>query len=127
MLTGDAPHVRTVGDDVAHIDPHPELGARVQRAGIALAHCTLNLDAAHRRNHALEFHQRRMAGYPANAAAVFHDPGINQFPPLCHPHGRRASFVRYEEPAVADDIGRENGHEPPLYLLAGQEGSSVIA
>ena len=54
-------------------------------------------------------------------------PGINQFSPLCHPHGRRASFVRHDEPAVADDIGCENGHEPPLYLLAGQKGPSVIA
>jgi len=68
-----------------------------------------------------------MAGHPANAAAIFHYPGINQFSPLCHPHGRRTPFVRHEEPAVADDIGRENGHEPPLYLLAGQEGPSVIA
>jgi hypothetical protein len=41
----------------------------------------------------------------------------------------RAGLLRptHDESAVADDIGCENGHESPLYLLAGQEGSSVIA
>src|SRR6478735_8044072 len=38
-VDGDAPHVHTVGDDVAHIDAHPELGALVQRARITLEHC----------------------------------------------------------------------------------------
>ena len=41
----------------------------------------------------------------------------------------RAGLLRptHDESAVADDIGCENGHESPLYLLAGQEGPSVIA
>jgi len=100
----------------------------VRRARITLEHCTLNLDrAAHRRNHALEFHQGRMAGYPANTAAVFPYPGINQFSPLRLPQCGRGFFVRHDESAVADDIGCENGHESPHYLLAGQEGPSVIA
>src|SRR6476660_3889782 len=126
-VDGDAPHVWTVGDDIAHIDTHPELGALVQRARIAPEHCSLNIDgAAHRGYHAFEFHERRMAGHSANVAAIFHYPGINQFPPLCHPHGRRASFARHDEPAVADDIGCENGYEPPLYLPAGQTGPPFL-
>jgi len=45
--------------------------------------------------------------------------------------GRLSSKLRVEwrsrNSLAADDIGCENGHESPLYLLAGKEGSSVIA
>src|SRR6185503_20093404 len=68
-----------------------------------------------------------MTTHPANASAIFQYSGINQFLPLCHPHRTRAFFARNDEPAVADDIGRENGHGPPLCLLASQTGLPVIA
>jgi hypothetical protein len=127
-VDGDAPNIRTVGDDVADIDAQPELGTHVQRGCIALEHCALNVDgAAHRGYRAFKFHEQRMACHPPSAAAVFQYSRLDQLLPLCDPHGRRASSARHDEPAVADDIGCEHGHEPPLYLLAGQTGPSAIA
>ena len=49
---------------------------------------------------------------------VFLDLGIEQRAPMSLQPGKRALLVGAHEPAVASDVGRENGREPSLHALA---------
>ena len=71
--------VVTINDDIANIDADAELDALFCRdIAVALKHAALDVDgAAHRVNHADEFHQHSISGGLNNSAAMFGDLGVD--------------------------------------------------
>src|SRR6267143_3505859 len=51
---------------------------------------------------------------------MFIDLRIDKFTLVCLQPLERTFFVGSHQPAVAGDVGRQNGREPPLHPLAGQ-------
>ena len=47
-------------------------------------------------------------------AAVFGDLGIDQFLAMCFQLSKGSLFVNAHQPAVASNVGRQNGGKPPL-------------
>jgi hypothetical protein len=45
----------------------------------------------------------------------------DQFAPVGPERGERAGFICAHKPAVAGDIGRENGHQPPFDARLGHK------
>src|SRR5262245_43666892 len=117
-----APHVSTVGNDLADVDTHAKRDLLLRRSrGIALADRTLDLNGtAQRRYCADELHQQTLAGDPDDPATVLRYFRPDEFAPVCFPPERRAFLARTDEPAVASYIGCEDGHEPSLHSLANQ-------
>ena len=83
--------------------------------GIALDHPALNVDgAAHGVDDADEFDQHAVAGGLDDTAAVLGDLWIDQFLAMRFQLAERAFFVGAHQPAVAGNVGRENGGQPPF-------------
>ena len=122
-----AENVALVDDDVADIDADAEFDAAVGRhIGVPFGHLALDFDgAAHRVDDAGELGQQTVAGGLDDAAAVLADPEIDDFAPVRLQPGERLLLVGAHQPAVAGDIGRQNGRQPPLHPLAGQACRSL--
>jgi len=87
----------------------------------ALGDRALDFDgAAHRVDDTGEFDQQAVAGGLDNAPAMLGDLGIDELAPVRLQPGERAFLVGPHQPAVAGDIGRQNGCQPPLDPLARQ-------
>ena len=102
-------------DDIAEMDADAELDPAIRRqAGIALDHAILHLDgAAHGVDDAAELHQRPVAGALHDASLVHGDGGIDQVAAQRPQPCQSPILVRACQPAVADDIGGQDGREFP--------------
>ena len=102
--------VVAVDDDVADIDADAEFAAPILRhLGVALAHAALDIDgAAHCIDDAGEFDEETVPGRLYDAAAVLDDLGIEQHPPVLLELLEGALLVQPHQPAVADDIRRQD-------------------
>ena len=114
--------VVAVNDHVAQIDADAEFDAPLGRLrGIALGHRLLHAHGAgHRFDDAGEFEQEAVAGGLDDAAFVLGDLGVDQFAAQRLQAGQRAGFVLAHQPAVARNIGHENGGKPALDPLFAQ-------
>ena len=106
-------------DDVAQVDADAELDARlVGRAAVAVGHAGLDGDgAAHRLDGAGEIDQQAVAGALDDAAAVGGDMRLDQLAEVALQALQRAFLVAAHQPAVAGDIGRQDGGEPAFGAL----------
>ena len=97
-------------DDVAEMDADAELDAALRRhAGIALDHAVLHLDgAAHGVDHAAELDEAAVAGALDDATMMHGDRGIDQIAAQRPQPRQGAILVRAGEPAVADDVRRQD-------------------
>ena len=120
-------YVALVDDDVADIDADAEFDAAVGRhIGVPFGHPVLDFDgAAHRVDDTGKLGQQSVAGGLDDAAAVLADPGIDDLAPVRLQPGERLLLVDTHQPAVAGDIGRQNGRQPALDPLAGQACHSL--
>ena len=111
-----------VDDDVAEIDADAELDVPVLgNPGIALRHAALDFDRAARRiQNAAELDQEAVAHHLEDAPAMLGDGGIEELAAMLAKRAERALFIGLHEPAVADDVGRQDGRQPPLNLLLAQ-------
>jgi hypothetical protein len=120
-------NVALVDDDVAEIDPDAEFDTAVGRhIGVSLGHPALDFGgAAHRVDDALKLGQQAVAGGLDDAPAMLGDRGIDELAPMRLQPGERLLLVGSHKPAVAGDIGRQNGRQPPLDPIAGQACRSL--
>ena len=97
-------------DDVADMDADAELDSTIRRhAGIAFEHCVLHLDgAAHRIDHAAELDEGPVPGALDHSTMMHGDRGIDQVAAQCPQPRQGAILVRTGEPAVADDVSRQD-------------------
>ena len=113
-------------DDVAEIDADAELDVPVfGNPGVALRHAALDFDRAARRiEHAAELDQEAVAHHLEDAPAMLGDGRIEELAAMLAKRAQRALFIGLHEPAVADDVGRQDGRQPALDLLLAQCSSS---
>src|ERR1700730_1951295 len=64
-----------------------------------------------------EFNQYSVAGTLDDAAAVFSDRRLKQFPAVRVEPSKCTFFVHTHEQTVAGNICRENGSKPPLHAV----------
>ena len=116
-----AENVAVLDDDVADVDADAELDALVLRhAGVALGHAALDRDrAAHGVDDAGELDQDAVAGGLDDAAGMLGDLGIDQLAAMRLEARQRAFLVVADQPAVAGDVGCEDGGQPPLNAILG--------
>ena len=89
-----------------------------RHVGIALGHAALDFDrAAHGIDDAGELDQHAVAGGLDDTAGMLGDLGIDQFAAMRLQSRERAFLVVADQPAVAGDIGREDGRQPPLNAI----------
>src|SRR5208282_2068941 len=114
-----AEDVLTVDNDIADIDADAEDNSLVLLdIAVALDNATLNGDGAgHRVDHAGKIHQQAVARGLDDASAVGGDGGIDQV--LAHglEGTQGADFVDPHQPAIADDIRRQNRGKFALNVL----------
>jgi len=105
--------VLAVDDDIAEVDTHPKGDPLVfWHAGIAAGHALLHLDgAAHRLDHARELDQDAVAGRLHDAAEVLLDLRIDQLTAMGLELRKGPRLIRPHQPAVAGDIGGQDGSE----------------
>jgi hypothetical protein len=122
-----AKYVALVDDDVADIDANAEFDAALRRhIDVALGHVALDFDgAAYRIDDAGELDQQAVARGLDDAAAVLGDLGIDKLAPMRLQPGERLLLLGSHQPAVAGDIGRQNGRQASLDPLAGQARYSL--
>jgi hypothetical protein len=110
-----AVEVAALDHDVAEIDAdaEPHLPARRQR-GVALGQRALDLDRAlHRLDDAGELGQHVVTGGVDDAAAVVLD-ALRDRRAIAAQGRQRAGLVLPHQPAVAGDVGEEEGGQPAL-------------
>jgi len=117
-----AKNIVLVDDNVAEVDPDAEFDAPVRRhIGVALGHLPLDFDGTpHRVDDALKLDQQPVAGGLDDAAAMLANLWVDELAPMCLQPGERPLLIGAHQPAVAGDIGRQNGRQPSLDALAGQ-------
>jgi hypothetical protein len=100
-----------VDDDVAEIDPDAEIDAAIlAQAGVALGHAALNFDgAAHRVDDAGELDEQPVARGLDDAPLVLGDLAVDQLRAMRLEALERVLLVDAHQPAVADDVRREDG------------------
>ncbi len=85
---------------------------------LSFDHAALNGDGAgHRVDHAGEFRQQPVAGGFDDAAAMGGDCAIDQVLADGLERAQGADFVGAHQPAIADDVRRQNRGEPALNVL----------
>ena len=111
-----------IDDDVAKIDADAEFDARSGRyVGIAFGHLALDVNrAAHCVDDAGELDQQPVTSSFDDTAAMFDDPGIDQFAPDRFQRRKRAFFVGAHQPGISDDISSQDRSQPPLDPLFAQ-------
>jgi len=107
---------------VADMDADAELYALVLgHLGIAGDHPTLNVDgAAHGVDDAGELGQQPVARRLHQPSVMLGELGIEQGSAMSLQLPDRAFLVGAHQPAIASDIGRQDGREPPVQTLACQ-------
>jgi hypothetical protein len=87
-------------------------------------HAALDFDCASGGIHgAGEFDQHAVARRFDDATAMRSDARVDQRPPGRLQIGKGALFVTAHQTAVAGDIRRQNGRQPPLHALARHDAS----
>ena len=116
-----APYVSAVDDYVTSVNAHTELDPLLLgQAGVTLAHRALYLDGpTHRRYDAGKFYQQPIADDPHNPAAVFRYFGINDFVSILFERRVSTLLINAHQPAVAGNIGREDGGQTPFDVRPG--------
>jgi hypothetical protein len=111
-----------VDDDVAEIDADAELDVPVLgNPGVALHHAALDFDGAARRvEDAAELDQEAVAHHLEDAPAMLGHGGIEELAAMVAERPQGAFLIGFHQPAVADDVGRQDGRQPPLDLLFDQ-------
>ncbi len=109
--------VVAVDDDVADVDADAQADAPVLRhLGRPRAHAVLHVDGEGQRvDDAGELHQRPVAHQFDDAAVVLGDLRLDQLPPVRLQRRQRPGLVALHQPAVAGDVGGQNGGEPALH------------
>jgi hypothetical protein len=102
-----AKDVASVNNDVAEIDSDAKSDPPIVRhIPVAVEHAALNLcGAAHRVDDAAEFHQHPVARRLDDAAAMFGDLRVDQFPSMRFQPGQRALLIRPHQTRIARHIG----------------------
>jgi hypothetical protein len=90
-----AEDVATIDDDVTEIDADAKADApRLRNVPVAVEHGALDLgSAAHRVDDTAELHQQSVAGGLDDAAAMFGDLRVDEFPAMRLQPRKRALFV----------------------------------
>src|SRR5262245_49273621 len=111
-----AVNVAFVGDNVADVDADTKGDLPVfGNVDVALGHRALDFHGAtHGIDRACKFDQCPVARGLDDTAAMFGDFGIDKFAPARLERSKSAFFVDAHQPAVAGDIGCEDGSQPPV-------------
>src|ERR1700733_12406924 len=114
-----AENLTVLDDDVADMNADTDFNTPLGRdVLVTLRHSALRLDRATRGiNGAAEFDQESVAGAFDDAAVVFGACRFKESPTGSMEPRQLPFLVRAHEPAVASDIRRENGGEPPFHAL----------
>src|SRR5665213_3732366 len=118
-----AENVVVIDDDVADMNADPEVDPRwLRHAAILFCHAMLNFDrAADRIDRAGEFDQYAVTGGLDDTPAMFGNGRIDDRFADCLEPGQRAFFAGPHQPAIANDISRQHGSQPPLHPLVCQD------
>ena len=108
-------------DDVAEIDADAELDVPVLgNSGVALRHAALDFDRAARRvKNAAELDQEAVAHHLEDAPAMLGHGGIEELAAMLAKRAQRALLVGLHEPAVANDVGRQDGGKSTFNAFRG--------
>src|SRR6516165_3489364 len=108
------PSPKTLGDDVAEIDPNAEPDPPVfGHIGFMVEHCALGFyRAAYSIQYAPKFHQHAVAGGLDDAPMVLGDLRIDELVAQRVETFEGDFFVRSHQPRVAGDIGGEDRCKP---------------
>jgi hypothetical protein len=122
-----AENITLVDDDIANVNADTDFNALFGRdVRITLRHSALRLDRTAGGIHGTaEFDQYSVAGALDDAAVVLGDRRLKEFPAVSVEPSECPFLVRTHQPAVAGDIRRKNGSEPPLHALFGHVERSV--
>jgi len=114
-----AEDVVTVDDDVADVDADAEHDALIlRRRRIAAHHPPLHGErAADRVDDASELDQHAVARGLDDVAAVAGDRGVDELATVCLERSQGADLVDAHQPAIADDVRRQDRREPALDAL----------
>src|SRR5262245_15285681 len=117
-----AVEIVAIDDDVADIDADAEFDLAIIRdSRISIMHAGLNLDSTARGvQHAAELDEQAVAHHLEDAAPVFRYGRIEELAAMLPESAERAFLIGLHKSAVAHDIDRHNGRQPPLDLLLGQ-------
>ncbi len=110
--------VAVLEDDVAKIDSDAELDTPIVRhVRVAPSQALLDLDrGTHGIGHTVKLDQQAVAGRLDDTAMVPFDHGINQLDAVRSETGKRAAFVHFHEPTVADHVRRNDCRQPVFHL-----------
>ena len=108
-----AEDVVAIGQHITDVDADPELDLPLGRLVGLCRHAALNRDgAAHSIDGADKLDQHAIAGGIDDAASVLVDFGIDELAPVRLQPGERPLLVDADQPAVASDIGGQDGNDP---------------
>jgi hypothetical protein len=109
------------GDDVADVDADAKFDAHaLGHVGVTFGHTALNGDrAAHGIDGTGKLDQYSIASRLYDAAGMLGNLGVKQFTAMHLEARKRALLVIADQPAVAGDIGGEDGRQPPLHTILG--------
>ena len=111
------------------MDADAEFDAFVLRhRRVALGHAALDRDAAaHRVDNAAELGQQTVAGGLDDAPGMLGDLVVDQLAAMRFEACQRAFLIVADQPAVAGNIGGENGGQTPLNALLGHWAAPFCA
>jgi hypothetical protein len=118
-----AEDVVAVDDDVPDIDTDAKSDPLLDRQiGVAGGHTALDIKrAAHRIDRACELDQHPVAGRLDDAPAMLGDFRVNKLSPACLQQGESALLIGTHQAAITCDVGGQDGRQPSLDALVGQE------
>jgi hypothetical protein len=117
--------VAPVLNDIAEIDPHPELDPAIGRhIGVSLRHLALHFNGAtHRVDDARKLDEQAVARSLHDPAAVFLDLWIGQLAPKRFQPFVRSLLISSHQARVARHIRGENGSQPAFEASRRQSGA----
>ena len=114
-------NIAVLDDDVADVDADAKFDARaLGHVSVTFAHPALNGDrTAHGIDSTGKLDQYSIARRLYDAAGMLGNLGVQEFTAMHLKARKRALLVIADKPAVAGDIGGEDGGQPPLYPILG--------
>jgi hypothetical protein len=114
--------VATVDHNIPDIDADAELDSLLLwHVSVALGDAPLDIkSASHRVHNAAELSQHSVPGVLDDTSTVLSDLGTDERAQMVLKLGVRSLLVQASQPAVASDIGCEDGCKASLYALGGQ-------